>query len=56
MVTRHNINSYQSNAIRSGVFSNTGNKVLDIKAIGCNNVKNYESTECYQQAHDKVGE
>ena len=46
MVTQHGVHSYQSDAIRSGVFSSAGKHVLDEQAIGCNNVANYSSTSC----------
>lgn len=46
MVTQHGMYSYKSDAIRSGAFASSENKVLNAQAIGCNNVQNYTSTSC----------
>lgn len=54
MVTRHGMISYQSDVIRSGIFSE-GSKVLKEGAIGCNNVENYSSEKC-SNIHDGKGE
>lgn len=54
MVTQHGMHSYKSSFIRSDEISSTNNKVLKEKAIGCNNVDNYDSENC-NNVH-KVGE
>ena len=48
MVKQHGMYSYKSKAIRDGgAFASSSNKVLNVSAIGCNNVENYSSTNCY---------